>query len=337
MTGRHPKGQGTGSDTTWEQETTQGPGRGGNRDRGAGKEDITAGSRTHTQEWHTATEGPAPSPPTQRTPHNPGGRTPPTNAAKARIERHTDHNGTRPPAIGNHTGEGGHTCTGRTSYTHRGSHSQHRRAAHHHALTARRRPRPRKRATSQSPEEDEGTATAPRARDRDPQRTGDHSTGPQGGQPHRHLPNPPARAAHQDPHSTDPGSHPHLTATPSHQRATFRPALRTLTRARLTSTGPPRHNTRQHGTPHRTAPQCNATRGSRKHNTPQHDATRRDAAQSGTPRRDTAQHSPATQGATQHGTDQHNAARQNTTRRSTAHHNTPQHQARDANRGSNQI
>ena len=44
----------------WEQETTQGPGKGGNRDRGAGKEDIAPGTRTHPQEGHTTTEGPAP-------------------------------------------------------------------------------------------------------------------------------------------------------------------------------------------------------------------------------------------------------------------------------------
>ena len=49
-----------------EQETTQGPGRGGNRDQGAGKEDITAGTRTHTQEGHTTTEGPAPPTPSGR-------------------------------------------------------------------------------------------------------------------------------------------------------------------------------------------------------------------------------------------------------------------------------
>ena len=125
----------------WEQETTQGPVRGWNRDRGAGKEDITAGTRTHTQEGHTTTEGPAPPQPEQ-TPHDPLGRMPPAHGAEARIRRHTDHTGTRPPASGNHTGEGGHTCTGRTSYTRRGSRWEHRRAAHHHALTARRRPRP---------------------------------------------------------------------------------------------------------------------------------------------------------------------------------------------------
>ena len=140
------------------------------------------------------------------------------------------------------------------------------------------------RATSQAPEEDEGTATAPRARDRDPQRTRYQGTGPQGGQPHGHLPEQPARAARPGPHSTDPASHPHLTAPPSHQPATLRPALRTTTQARLTSTDPPRHNTRQHGTPHRSAPQCNAPRQrTPKPNTPQHDATRR-----GTERHNTA-------------------------------------------------
>ena len=78
----------------------------------------------------------------QRTPHDPRGRTPPTHAAEVRNRRNTEHTGTRPPATGNHTADGGHTCKGRTGYTHRRSHWEHRRAAHHHALTARRRPRP---------------------------------------------------------------------------------------------------------------------------------------------------------------------------------------------------
>ena len=114
------------------------------------------------------------------------------------------------------------------------------------------------RATTQAPEEDDGTTTAPRARDRDPQGSRDQGTGPQGGQPHGHLRNPPARAARPGPHSMDRASHPHLTAPPSHQPAPHRPALRTTTQARLTSTDPPRHNTRQHSTPHRSAPHCNA-------------------------------------------------------------------------------
>ena len=129
-------------------------------------------------------------------------------------------------------------------------------------------------ATSQAPEEDEGTATATRARDGDPQRTRDRSTGPQGGQRHGRLPDPPAQAARSGPNSPDPARNPHLTAPPSHQPATLRPALRTTTQARLTSTDPPRHNARQHGTPHHSAPQCNA---------PQHDATRRGTERHNTP------------------------------------------------------
>ena len=70
------------------------------------------------------------------------GATPQTHAAEPRIGRRTDHTGSGPPATGIHTGEGGHTQTGRRGYTHRGSRREHRRAAHHHALTARRRPRP---------------------------------------------------------------------------------------------------------------------------------------------------------------------------------------------------
>ena len=130
------------------------------------------------------------------------------------------------------------------------------------------------RATSQAPEEEEGTATATRARDREPQRTRDQGTGPQGGQPHGRLPDPPARAASPGPHSTDPARHPHLTASPSHKPATLRLALRTTTQARLTSTDPPRHNAR----PRHTAPQ----RATVQRATARRDATRHRAAQHGT-------------------------------------------------------
>ena len=58
--GRRPVGQGTGRDTTWGQETTQGPGRDRSGDRGTEEEGTTAGAATHTQERHTTTEGPAP-------------------------------------------------------------------------------------------------------------------------------------------------------------------------------------------------------------------------------------------------------------------------------------
>ena len=70
------------------------------------------------------------------------------------------------------------------------------------------------RATSQAPEEDEGTATATGARDRNSQRTRDQGRGPQGGQPHGRLPDPPARAARPGPDNTDPARHRHPTAPP---------------------------------------------------------------------------------------------------------------------------
>ena len=62
------------------------------------------------------------------------------------------------------------------------------------------------RATSQAPEEDEGTATATRARDQ--------GTGPQGGQPHGRLPDPPARAARPGPRQHGPSETPTPNRTP---------------------------------------------------------------------------------------------------------------------------
>ena len=67
------------------------------------------------------------------------------------------------------------------------------------------------RATTQAPEEEEDLAATPRTRGKDPQRTVDQGTGPQGGQPRRHPPDPPTRAAYPYPRSTDPTSH----ATPN--------------------------------------------------------------------------------------------------------------------------
>ena len=177
------------------------------------------------------------------------------------------------------------------------------------------------RATSQAPEEDKGTATAPRARGRDPLRTREQGTGPQGGQPRGHLPDPPARAAHPDPHSTDSASHPLLTAPPSHQPATLRPALCTTTRARLTSADPPRHNMRQHGTPHRSTPQCNAPRqGTPRQNMPQHDAARR-----GTERHTTARHCETRRGPAGRAETQREPTQRSTAKHSTTQHGAPQH------------
>ena len=120
---------------------TQGPGRDRGGDRGTEEESTGAGAATHTQEGHTTTEGPAPPHPGQ-TPHDSRGRTSPTHAGEARRGRRTDHTSSHPPATGNHTGNGGHAYTGRTGYNHRGGYGEHRRPAHQHALTTRRRPRP---------------------------------------------------------------------------------------------------------------------------------------------------------------------------------------------------
>ena len=85
--------------------------------------------------------GTSTAPPPPNAPRLPGAH-PPTHTAEASIGRRTDHTSAHPPATGNHTGNGGHTYTGRTGHTHRGSRRKRRRTAHHHALTGRRRPRP---------------------------------------------------------------------------------------------------------------------------------------------------------------------------------------------------
>ena len=104
--------------------------------------------------------------------------------------------------------------------------------------------------------------------------------------------------------------------TPQPPASHTRPALRTTTRARLTSTDQPRQNTRQHGIQHRSGPQCNAPRqGTPKHNTPQHDATRRG----------TERHTTARQGATRRGPAGRAATHPGPTGRSTAKHGTTQH------------
>ena len=320
VTGRRPQGQGTGSDTTQGQETTHGPGRGKNRDRGAGKEDTTAGTRAHTQKGHAATEVPVPPHP-QRSPRDPRSRTPPTHTAEARIGRRTDHTGSRPPATRNHTGEGGQTYTARKGYTHRGTRREHRRATCHHALTARRRPRQqqgpthrhrkRKRAQPQRPGLEARTARQHGTKAQPP-REGNSADACQTHQPKRHTQTPTARSQRATPH---------LTAPPSHQPATLRPALRTTTRAGLTSTDPPRQNTRQHGTPHPSAPPCNAPpQGTQQHNTPQHKGTRR-----GTARHATARHGATRHDQAGHTTTQHGAAQRSTPRHGTKQHGAPQH------------
>ena len=84
--------------------------------------------------------GTSASPPPPNAARLPGAHSP-TRTAEASIGGRTDHTSAHPPATENHTGDGGHTYTGRTGHTHRGSRRERRRAAHHHALNARRRPR----------------------------------------------------------------------------------------------------------------------------------------------------------------------------------------------------
>ena len=211
-----------------------------------------------------------PTPTERRT--TPGGA-PPTRTAEASIGRRTDHTSAHPPATGKHTGNGGHTYTGGTGHTHRGSRRERRRTAHHHALTTRRRPRPpqgpphRHRKRTKARPQRPGLGTGP------PRGHGTKAQAPKGGQPHGRQPDPPARAARPGPHSTDPARHPHVTAPPSHQPDTLRPALRTTTQVRLTSTDPPRHNAR----PRHTAPQ----RPTVQHRAAPRDATWHRAAQHG--------------------------------------------------------
>ena len=69
--GRHSQGQDAGSDTTWGQETTQEPGRGGSGDQDTEEKGTTTGTTTHTQEGHTTTGGPAPPHPHQTPQHTP--------------------------------------------------------------------------------------------------------------------------------------------------------------------------------------------------------------------------------------------------------------------------
>ena len=69
--GRHSQGQDAASDTTWGQEATQEPGRGGGGDQDTEEKGTTAGTTTNTQEGHTTTGGPAPPHPHQTPQHTP--------------------------------------------------------------------------------------------------------------------------------------------------------------------------------------------------------------------------------------------------------------------------
>ena len=202
----------------------------------------------------------------------------PTHTTEANIRRHADHTSARQLATGNHTENGGHTYTGRTGHTHRGSRRERRRTAHHHALTARRRPRPPQGPPHRHRKRTKAQLRHPRLGTETPRGHGTKAQAPREGNPtDRHandLPDPPARAARPSPHSTDPASHPHLTAPPGNRPAILQPEPRTTTQARLTSADPPRH----HARPRHTAPQ----RATVQRATARRDATRHRAAQHNT-------------------------------------------------------
>ena len=216
-------------------------------------------------------------PPPLNAPRLPGAH-PPTHTAEASNRRRTDHTSARPPATENHTGNGWHTYTGRTGHPHRGSRREHRHTAHHHALTDRRRLRPPQGAPHRYRKRTQAQPQRPGLGIETPRGHGTKAQAPrEGNSTDRHavdLPDPAARAARPSPHSTDPARHPHLIAPPSHQPATLRPALRTTTQARLTSTDPSRHNARpRHTAPQRATVQRATARG---------DATRHRAAHNDT-------------------------------------------------------
>ena len=119
------------------------------------------------------------------------------------------------------------------------------------------------RATSQAAEEEEGAATAPRSREQDPKRTRDHSTGPQGGKPRGHLTDPPARAAHQDPHITDQTSDPAPNRTPRPPATPTRTPHHDTGRTDLHEPTRAQHGEARHTAPQRTTVQHTRTRHSK--------------------------------------------------------------------------
>ena len=266
----------------WGQEPTQGPGRGRSRDWGAEKEETTAGARTHTQEGHTTTEGPSPPHP-KRTPHDSRRRTPLTHAVGARIGRRRDQTGTRPPATGNHTGDGGYTYTGRTGYTHRGSGWEHRRAAHHHTLTARRQPRPPQGPPHRHQKRTKARPQHPGLGTRTPRGHGTTAQAPREGNPTDTYPiTSPSGTPRPPQHGPSEPPTPNCTLQP--------PASHTLTHTLHRDTGQAdlhRPITAQHEAARHTAPQCA---------TEQSTTTRHAKAKNAVARRDATRHRAAHHG-----------------------------------------
>ena len=210
VAGRRPQGQGTGGDTTRGQETIKGPGRGRTRGPRTEGEDATTGTRAHTQEGHATAEGPAPPHP-QPTRRDPQRRTPAkTRRQSTDLTMHEPHRLTptdhRTPYKGRRAHPHGEKVLPPPRQLPRTQPRSPPPRLHRQATTPATA-RPTTQATAQAPEEEEDTAAIPRTRGKDPQRTRDQGTGPQGGQPRGHPPDPPTRTAHPDRRSTDPTSH----------------------------------------------------------------------------------------------------------------------------------
>ena len=191
---------GTGNHPRTRKGQERGPRRGGKGHHGK-RHDPHPGRAYH--DGRTNTAPPPPNAARLRGEH------PPTRTAEASIGRRTDHTSAHPPATGNHTLNGGHTYTGRTGHTHRGSRRERRRTAHHHALTARRRPllpqgpphRHRKRTKARPQRPGLGTGT-PRGHGTKAQapRKGNPTDAYPTHQPERHAQAPTARTR-RDPHN----------------------------------------------------------------------------------------------------------------------------------------
>ena len=136
-----------------------------------------AGTGTKTRRKRAPRQVPRPTPtgrPAPPHPHQTPQHTPPKQTSDASAH---------PPATGNHTENGGHTYTGRTGHTHRGGRREHRRTAHHHALTASRRPRPPRRPTHRHQKRTKARPRHPRLRTDTPRGHGTKVQAPREGNP----------------------------------------------------------------------------------------------------------------------------------------------------------
>ena len=97
----------------------------------------------------------------------------------------THHRSKHRTPCGSHqrTPGGGHTYMGRTGHTHRGGRREHRRTAHHHALTASRRPRPPRRPTHRHLKRTKARPRHPRLRTDTPRGHGTKAQAPREGNP----------------------------------------------------------------------------------------------------------------------------------------------------------